>query len=155
MDTARTTSTKKKWLTFSAVACVAAALTACDGIDAVEINAPLLDAVGVNLMGKPKPEPNLPERPPLVVPPSANLPEPGAPPTQVASANGQQWPQDPDQMKKEREAAAEAELKERCRTGNWGPNANIDDFRKNTGMEARCRPEWVQNAIKAREEKAR
>jgi hypothetical protein len=119
-------------------------VTACDGIDGVDINAPLLDAVGVNLMGKPRPEPNLPERAPLVLPPSTSLPEPGERSPQVATANGQQWPQDPDQLKKEQADAAEAARQEYCRTGNWSANAGIDDFRKNTGLEARCRPEWVE-----------
>ncbi len=146
----------KTGLKVAAAIVIGFSLSACDGIDGVEVNAPLLDAVGVNLTGKPKPEPNLPDRPPLVVPPNAQaLPEPGERPVQVASANGQQWPQDPDQMKKEEAARAEAEKEAYCRSGNWSQNANIDDFKKNTGLEARCRPKWVEDAIKAREAKAK
>ena len=131
-------------------------LSACDGIDSVEVNAPLLDAVGLNLTGKPKPEPDLPDRAPLVVPPTAEkLPEPGERPVQVAAAaNGEQWPQDPDLMRKEAEERAAAERREYCKNGNWSKNANIDDFRRNSGIEARCRPEWIENVIKAREAQA-
>ena len=57
-------------------------LSACDGGVDLDINAPILEAAGVNikesLMGKPAPEPDLPERGPLVLPPkSADLPAPG------------------------------------------------------------------------------
>ena len=51
---------------------LAAMLSGCGGVD-VDINAPLLEGAGLNvkeaLMGKPAPEPNLPERAPLVLPP--------------------------------------------------------------------------------------
>jgi hypothetical protein len=132
----------------------AVALSACDGIDGVEINSPLLEAAGVNLLGKAKPEPNLPDRAPLVLPPNNDLPPPGEhPPAQVASANGEAWPHDPDQMKKQAAADAEAQHKDYCKNGNWTSSANIDDFRKNTGIEARCRPEWLEAMKKADEEK--
>lgn len=142
----------KPVLRAAAALAVVLGVSACDGIDSVEVNAPLLDAVGVNLTGKPKPEPNLPDRAPLVLPPDAKqLPEPGERPVQVASANGQQWPQDPDQMKQAEAERLKAEREEFCKNGNWSKTTNIDDFQKNTGAQQRCRPEWIENVIKQRE----
>jgi hypothetical protein len=124
------------------------------GVD-VELNAPILDAVGVNLMGKPTPTPNLPDRPPLVLPPqNAALPAPGQAPQQVVAANGQQWPTDPEEQKKLKAAQAKAEYEKYCREGNWkAANQNMDDFRKNVGQETRCRPEWIKNALSGGDKK--
>jgi hypothetical protein len=133
-------------LGFIAVICGGLSACADSGVD-VEINAPILDAVGVNLMGKPAPAPNLPDRAPLVMPPkNAALPAPGEAPVVMAS-NGQQWPTDPEERKKAMAKAAKAEEERICREGNFSNKATIEDFRKNTGQEVRCRPEWVKNAL--------
>jgi hypothetical protein len=114
----------------------AVVLSGCgaDGVG-VEVNAPILDAVGLNLGGKKKDDEDLPERTGLVVPPSTDaLPAPGS---QTAAAS-QQWPDDPDKRKK-RETAEKAAAEEKyCREGNWDPKANIDEFNKNIGAEQCC-----------------
>ena len=112
------------------------ALSGCaDGVG-VEVDAPILNAVGLNLSSKKKEDDDLPERTGLVVPPSNQaLPAPG---TQTAAAAQQNWPNDPDKRKK-REAEETAAAKEKyCREGNWDSKANIDEFNKNIGVEARC-----------------
>ena len=112
------------------------ALSGCaDGVG-VELNAPILNAVGLDLGGKKKADDDLPERTGLVVPPSTEaLPAPG---TQTAAASQQNWPNDPDKRKK-REAEDKAAAEEKyCREGNWDSKANIDEFNKNIGVEARC-----------------
>jgi hypothetical protein len=116
----------------------AVALSGCGGAGGVgvELDAPILNAVGLDLGGKKKDEDDLPERPGLVVPPSTEaLPAPG---TQTAAAGAQNWPDDPDKRKK-RDAAEKAAAEEKyCREGNWDSKANIDEFNKNIGQEARC-----------------
>lgn len=114
----------------------AMALSGCaDGVG-VEIDAPILNAVGVDLGGKKKDDADLPERTGLIVPPSTeSLPPPG---TQTAASAKQNWPNDPDKTKKraaEEKAAAEEKY---CREGNWDSKANIDEFNKNIGVEPRC-----------------
>ncbi len=122
----------------AALFCGSLALTGCaDGGIGVELDAPILNAVGLDLGGKKKQDDDLPERTGLVVPPSTDaLPPPG---TQTAAAAAQQnWPNDPDKRKKrdaEEKAAAEEKY---CREGNWDNKANIDEFNKNIGVEPRC-----------------
>ena len=111
-------------------------LSGCaDGVG-VELDAPILNAVGLDLGGKKKADDDLPERAGLVVPPSTEaLPAPG---TQTAAAARQNWPDDPDKRKK-REAGEKAAAEEKyCREGNWDNKANIDEFNKNIGVEQRC-----------------
>lgn len=120
------------------------------GVD-MEINAPILEAVGVNvkegLLGKPAPEPDLPEHAPLVLPPqNASLPVPGQAP-QAAAANQQQWPVDPEDSKKQAAKLAKEKKDQYCQNGDWNKNGNIDEFRKNVGQDARCRPGWVDNIL--------
>ncbi len=112
------------------------ALSGCaDGVG-VEVDAPILNAVGLDLGGKKKDDADLPERTGLVVPPSTEaLPAPG---TQTAASAQQNWPNDPDKNKKrlaEEKAAAEEKY---CREGNWDSKANISEFNKNIGVEQRC-----------------
>ncbi|RIA47384.1 hypothetical protein BXY53_2462 [Dichotomicrobium thermohalophilum] len=111
-------------------------LSGCAGTD-VQIDAPILEAAGVNLTSKPPPEPDLEEKPPLVVPPTTEkLPEPGE--RQVATAE-EQWPEDPDLIAKRKAEQAEKERERYCREGDWSDDAGIEEFRKNMGQEQRCR----------------
>jgi hypothetical protein len=114
----------------------AVALSGCgSGGVGVDIDAPVLNAVGINLSSKKKDDEDLPERTGLVLPPSTEaLPEPG---TRTA-ASAQNWPDDPDKRKKrdtEEKAAAEEKY---CREGNWDSKASITEFNKNVGVEQRC-----------------
>lgn len=114
------------------------ALSGCGaGGVGLEVDAPVLNAVGLNLSNTKKDE-DLPERPGLVVPPSTEtLPPPGTH-TASASPGAQNWPDDPDKRKKretEEKAAAEEKY---CKEGRWDDKANITEFNKNVGVEARC-----------------
>ena len=139
---------KKAFVGMASAVLLAPVLGACSdsGTD-VEINAPILNAVGANLMGKPKPEPDLVERAPLVMPPNpGDLP----PPTQGqahTAGDPQQWPKDPVDQKKLAAEKAKADKERYCRDGNWKESKDIDDFRKNTGEETRCRPDWIDNLL--------
>jgi hypothetical protein len=106
------------------------------GVD-LDIDAPVLNAVGLNLSAKPKNEEDLPERPGLVMPPSSAaagaLPPPGE-----RSAATQNWPVDPDQEKKKKAEVDKAAKEKYCREGDWSGKAGIGEFEKNVGREARC-----------------
>lgn len=120
---------------FVAALGLAGALAGCAGAD-VQIDAPILEAAGINLVSKPPPEPDLEENPPLVVPPSTEkLPEPGE--RRVATAE-EQWPEDPDIIAKNKAEKAEAERERYCREGNWSDDGGIEEFRKTLGQEQRC-----------------
>lgn len=97
---------------------------AAGGVD-VQFDAPILDAVGINLNGKKTDEDDLPERAGIVVPPStATLPPPG----ERAAAGQQAWPADPDKMKKAEAEAKAAERERYCREGNWDGQGGINEF---------------------------
>ncbi len=144
------------WTSHKSLKGLAAALTfgallaACGGVD-MDVNAPILNAAGLNvkeaLMGKPVPSPNLPERPPLVLPPpNAALPVPGQG-TQTA-INNQQWPKDPEDAKKKAAKEAAAKKEDYCKNGDWsGDHGNIDTFNKNANQDTRCRPTWMSRIL--------
>jgi hypothetical protein len=114
---------------------LAGALAGCAGAD-VQIDAPILEAAGINLVSKPPPEPDLEEKPPLVVPPDTQrLPKPGE--RQVAAAE-EQWPEDPDIIAAKKAKKAEKERERYCREGDWSGEGGIDEFRKTMGREQRC-----------------
>lgn len=126
---------------FAAAAALCLALGGCGaagGID-LDIDAPALDAIGLNLSSKPKQEEDLPERPGLVMPPSsaavATLPQPGE---RTAAIGSQNWPVDPDQQKKQKAEADVAAREKYCREGDWSGKGGITEFDKNVGREARC-----------------
>ncbi len=130
---------------FAVLAALGMMLSACSGTD-VEINAPILEAAGVNLMGKKKELEDIPDRPGLVIPPNtASLPEPGSHTQTAANAS---WPVDPDQQKKQNEQKTAAALEKYCKEGDWSGKGGIDAFNKTVGQERRCRPEWLKNAVK-------
>jgi hypothetical protein len=93
--------------------------------DGVEINSPLLDAVGLSTAAlSKKEEPKLQPRAPLVMPPSTQrLPEPGQAQPASAAVADPAWPKDRDQERvatAKQKAAAQAEY---CRDGNWKERA--------------------------------
>ncbi len=113
-------------VTLAVVLGSAVGLSGCGagGVD-VQFDAPILDAVGINLNSKKSDEADLPERAGLVVPPTtATLPTPG----EHAAAGQQAWPADPDQMKKAEADAKAAERERYCREGNWNGKAGIGEF---------------------------
>ena len=102
------------------------------GIDGIEVNSKLLDAVG--LSGNPfkKEEPKTTSRAPLVLPPdSKRLPEPGAAPLAepVALAADPAWPKDPDKIRAANAEAKKREEAERCRGDkDWKQRATKDEW---------------------------
>jgi hypothetical protein len=151
--------TSKKSMKGLAAAIILGAFAAgCEGGVDLDVNAPILNAAGVNvkeaLMGKPAPEPNLPDRGPLVLPPQhASLPVPGQP-AQSAALNNAQWPTDPEEAKKQAAKDAAAKQDDYCKNGEWtGEKRNIDQFNKNTGQDTRCRPSWISRILHPEDEK--
>jgi hypothetical protein len=129
-----------------AAAIAGLALGGCgaNGVD-VEVNAPILNAVGLNLSSKPKAEEDLPERTGLVMPPStASLPQPGE-----RTAATQNWPVDPDLQRKQKADAEAAAREKYCREGEWGDKANIEEFEKNAGRQERCGSKFGEAVSKA------
>lgn len=116
------------------------------GAGDVYIDAPALEAVGINLNEK-EPEADVPERSGLVMPPSTNkLPAPDE--TTTASAPAKDWPVDAEVEKKRKEKAEAAAREEYCKNGKW-EGGNIDEFEKNIGNEQRCQSGFLQAISKA------
>ncbi len=89
---------------------------------------------------------DVPERPGLVIPPSTEkLPKPGE---RTASAE-QNWPQDPDALKKQKKAQVEEAREKYCVEGQWSDKNNIDEFTKDTGDRARCPSKLGESVKKA------
>ncbi|MGH6815146.1 MAG: hypothetical protein ACREC6_05535 [Hyphomicrobiaceae bacterium] len=78
----------------------------CGGIDGVDLNGGVFDYLGVSSKSQTqRKEPQVGERPGLVVPPRADrLPEPGS---AAAAAKAESWPEDPEERRVR--AASEAE----------------------------------------------
>lgn len=124
----------RRIIAFVALTGAALSLGGCGAAD-VQIDAPILEAAGINLTSKKPDDENVPERAGIVMPPSTEkLPEPG---TQTAAAR-QNWPQDPDQLKATKAKEAEEAYEKYCREGDWSDKRNIDEFNKNIGEERRC-----------------
>lgn len=114
------------------------ALSGCGGNGGVDVqfDAPVLNAVGLNLGAKKKDEENLPERQGLVAPPStASLPTPGE---RQPGAGEQNWPDDPDLKKKSQADAKVAAREKYCAEGDWSGKGGIGEYDKATGREQRC-----------------
>ncbi len=109
-------------------------LSACS---AIEVNAPILDAVGINLNAKKYVEKKVEKAAPLVVPPKmASLPEPGARAKVVAG--NQDWPLDHDEVKRRAEYAKCLKALKYRKHGSWDPNkGDLEDFEKNQDPLAR------------------
>lgn len=124
-------------LAIAAVLSGSVVLSGCGGGVGIDVDAPILEAAGIHLTSKKKDDEDLPERAGIVVPPSTEkLPEPGT--RSAAATAAQNWPQDPDQIKK-RKAEEDAAAQEKyCNEGDWGPKADISEFDKNIGKQPRC-----------------
>ena len=132
-------------LRLAGVATACALIAACSPGD-VELNGKLFDAMGVssNSVAASKVDPKVPQRAPLVVPPStASLPPPGSGTAVVAAApQDQAWPTDPDQQQAAALAAKQAEQKQYCEEGQL--KGNSDDFDdSNKSKYTRCGNVWT------------
>jgi hypothetical protein len=135
-------SSLQRNLAFAAILGAGLGMGGCNSVD-LEVNAPILEAAGINLTSK-KVEENVPERAGIVMPPSTDqLPPPGQ---QVAAAGQRQWPQDPDKLKAQKEKEKVEAEEKYCREGDWSDKAGIGEFDKNIGVEPRC-PSKLGKAI--------
>ncbi len=144
-------ASRKFFSSLAAVLALGAFAAGCDGGVDLEVNAPLLNAAGLNvkeaLLGKKAPSPNLPDRAPLVLPPqNAPLPVPGQAPQQTA-LDGQQWPADPEEAKKQAAKAEAAKKEDYCKNGDWSDRGGINEFNKNSNQDTRCRPSWISRVL--------
>ena len=89
-----------RMLKFAVPVAAAVFVSACGGYD-VELKGGVFDALGVNDNQNRK-EPKLADRPGLVVPPStASLPTPGSAPPAAVAANGEAFPVNPEDARKQ------------------------------------------------------
>lgn len=92
----------------------------------VELEGPGFEALG--LTGKKQVEKKVPDRAPLLIPPDrTRLPEPAP---QVATARPENWPTDPDSVRKAEASEAEKKQREYEEKGDWSKKADIDEFEK-------------------------
>lgn len=94
-------------------------LTACAGYD-LEVDAPILNQVGLTTAKKAAPD--IKERSPLIVPPTAQLPTPGS---RADTPEDLNWPDDPD-LRAKKIAALKAQQKaaEDKKKGPWNKALN-------------------------------
>lgn len=122
----------------------AASLGACGGVDGVELNGKIFDALGVS--GDPfakKDEPKTQARAPLVLPPdTSKLPEPGSAPGPgsplTTGAVNPQWPRDSEAQKMADANARKAAQEKYCQDGNWKQKAVKDEIRADSGPDGQC-----------------
>ncbi len=100
-------------------------LTGCAGGGGVEFEGKLFEMVGLSELGKPRKDPSVETRAPLVVPPKPKLPEPGARKTAAAPEN---WPVDEREVRARELAAAKKKLKNYRDNGDWSKRAGIEEF---------------------------
>ncbi len=102
----------------------------------LEVDAPVLKAVGLDFSTKAKKEPKLKGRAPLVIPPDVKrLPDPEK--AEATATAQQNWPDDPD-LKAKRLAKLKKEAKEKkAREIDYSDKSDIDEFEKITGQEPR------------------
>ena len=130
----------KKWVAPAMVSAALLGLAGCGGLDGVEFNGKIFEAVGMTgALGK-RDEPKTEPRAPLVLPPSnERLPAPGemaaAAPAQVAPDPA--WPNDPDKRKASNAAAQKQAQADYCRDGNWKEKAMRED-QKAAAAQANC-----------------
>ncbi|MEZ5817986.1 MAG: hypothetical protein R3D44_12975 [Hyphomicrobiaceae bacterium] len=115
------------------------ALPGCGGVDGVELNGKIFDAVGLTgSLGK-RAEPKTEQRAPLVLPPSSEqLPEPGTVAATEPVRTAQAWPNDPDKQRAASEASKKQAQADYCRDGNWKEKAMGDDLAAAKGPSGSC-----------------
>lgn len=116
----------------------ASGLAGCGGVDGVEFNGKIFDAMGLSgdAFGK-KPEVKTEARAPLVLPPDPNrLPEPNAAPQPVVA--NESWPKDAQQRRHAEADARKRAQQQYCRDGNWKEKAMRDDTKGDAGPDGSC-----------------
>ena len=109
-------------------------LSGCGGFGGVELNGGIFDMLGVSQLGQKKAEPKMTQRTGIVVPPrTAALPVPGSRPApqQVASADGQQWPVNPEDARNAQQAAVKSQHEAFCADQRRKLDAKLIDTMEN------------------------
>lgn len=119
---------------------VALAFSGCGGIDGVELNGKVFEAVGLTgALGGKRVEPKTQARAPLVLPPAAErLPEPDALAATPVAAADPAWPNDPDKRRASSEEAKKQAQAQHCRDGNWKEKAMGDEVGAAHGPSGQC-----------------
>lgn len=120
---------------------VSLSLSGCGGIDGVDFNGKIFDAVGLGGSNPfKKDEPVTQARAPLVLPPNGQaLPAPGSAPAPSPVAADVQWPRDADQQKVAQADAKKAAHQQYCKEdGNWKQKAVKDEIAADRGPEGSC-----------------
>lgn len=118
----------------------------CGGIDGVQLNGKVFDAMGLNGDGAPKGDPKMAVRQPLVVPPGLEaLPPPGS--GKVAQPSLAEI-QDPDKKLKVSQSDLEKKQAEYCKKNYEDPKSRGDDSADSAaGPLGPCKPS-ILNAVK-------
>jgi hypothetical protein len=115
------------------------------GIDGVELQGGVFDALGVSGSNKPRTaDAKVPARPGLILPPTdERLPDPNAPQPQVAAAapaaGSEAWPIDPEANKAARNAELDRRHKEYCEREIRNAEMRGDPDAAITGPKGNCR----------------
>ena len=116
-------------------------LAGCGGIDGVELNGGIFDAMGIGSNSSSGKEPVVPQRAGLVMPPQKDvLPAPGTGgnPAAVAAANPA-WPMDPEERQRQQTAAVRQQHEAWCAKELQRKRALGDDS-STEGPLGRCDP---------------
>ena len=116
----------------AAVVLGTAGLGGCAATDQIEFQGKIFEMAGLTDREKKETVPE--ERAPLVVPPSKQLPQPG--PRQSAAAPAD-WPVDPDEVAKKREADEKKRLEKYYKDGDFTDKAGIEEFEYFTNQRSR------------------
>lgn len=132
-----------KFVKFALVGALASALLAGCSASDVELKGSMFNAMGIGgrLSGS-KNKTKAAVRAPLVVPPSAELPPPGAEKVALKPAD---WPDDPDVRRKKAAAKSKAARKKYCAEG--APEKDIDEFEKTFKHDAPTRCSAISDAF--------
>ena len=107
------------------------AMAGC-GVDGVELHGGVFDAMGISSksMAKAK-EPQLKPRHALVVPPDIQaLPAPGS--GNAGTQGAQNWPQDPEELKRARAAQEKRNIAKYCDDRDWWERSKPEEFNRKT-----------------------
>ena len=130
---------RRRALTIYAVALTAVSLGGCAG--GVELEGRIFDQLGIssNALNASNTEPDMQERAPLVLPPSAELRDPEAVATARSTSTANPlWPQDAEQTAAANQARREAEIKKMCADREWQERVNADEFNRVTDNGRGC-----------------
>lgn len=136
----RSSAPRAPWLGSLCLAAIVA-LSGCGGIDGVELNGGIFDALGVSSGSATTREPKVAERAGLVLPPDPNrLPQPGSEAQTTASiTSAQQWPVDPEEKKRQNATLLQKQHDEFCQRELARKKA-MGDITTTTGPLGSCDP---------------